>query len=466
MRKITYRFFIILALLSLIPVDGVKAQNATPSGPVYIVQEGDSLWDIAYRFHVNQDALANANGIADANQITVGQQLVIPGLEGISGILNTQTVPYGETLHSLGLRYNISPQMLRRLNHITSPTELYAGYTLVVPQSDTPAALGKRVSLDPGQSILELAVLNDTDSWSLMAENNLELSSLALPGEVLRSQGEEDPGPGALPHEIATVSISDLTQGQTAEIQLTGIENLSFTGSLIDHSLNFFLYDDNRSIALQGIHAMVEPGLYPLTIQSRSPEGLLFNYSQMVMINAGDFLYDRSLPVDPATLDPETNRTENDLWYNTSSVVTPDKLWDGLFSIPVDPVFADCYSSIFGSRRSYNGGEYIYFHTGLDFCGQVGNSIYAAAPGVVVFSGPLTVRGNATMIDHGRGVYTAYMHQSEILVNVGDRVEQGQLIGKVGNTGRVEGPHLHFEVLVGGVQVDPLAWLTQVFPSE
>jgi murein DD-endopeptidase MepM/ murein hydrolase activator NlpD len=56
------------------------------------------------------------------------------------------------------------------------------------------------------------------------------------------------------------------------------------------------------------------------------------------------------------------------------------------------------------------------------------------------------------------------MHQSEILVQMGDRVEQGQLIGLVGNTGRVEGPHLHFEVLVGSVQVNPLEWLNQVFP--
>jgi murein DD-endopeptidase MepM/ murein hydrolase activator NlpD len=92
----------------------------------------------------------------------------------------------------------------------------------------------------------------------------------------------------------------------------------------------------------------------------------------------------------------------------------------------------------------------------------VGNSIYATAPGVVLLT-PLTVRGNATMIDHGE-VYSAYLHQSEILVNVGDKVEQGQLIGKVGNTGRVEGPHLHFEVLVGGVPVDPLEWLTQEYP--
>jgi len=82
----------------------------------------------------------------------------------------------------------------------------------------------------------------------------------------------------------------------------------------------------------------------------------------------------------------------------------------------------------------------------------------------VVFAGPLTVRGNATIIDHGWGVYSAYMHQSEILVEQGDRVEAGELIGRVGATGRVEGPHLHWEVWAGGVQVDPLDWLSEVFP--
>jgi murein DD-endopeptidase MepM/ murein hydrolase activator NlpD len=94
----------------------------------------------------------------------------------------------------------------------------------------------------------------------------------------------------------------------------------------------------------------------------------------------------------------------------------------------------------------------------------VGDPIYAAADGVVVYQGLLTVRGNATMIDHGRGVFTAYMHQSEILVEIGEHVEEGQLIGRVGNTGRVEGPHLHFEVIVGGVQVEPLQWLEGEFP--
>jgi murein DD-endopeptidase MepM/ murein hydrolase activator NlpD len=68
------------------------------------------------------------------------------------------------------------------------------------------------------------------------------------------------------------------------------------------------------------------------------------------------------------------------------------------------------------------------------------------------------------MIDHGWGVFTGYMHQAEILVDVGDRVEAGDLIGIMGRTGRVTGAHLHLEVWVGGVQVEPLDWLERPFP--
>jgi murein DD-endopeptidase MepM/ murein hydrolase activator NlpD len=455
---------VIIICVSLLPSGMVQAQDTPPSGPVYIVQEGDALWDIAYRFHISPEALANANGIVNANQISVGQELIIPGLEGIQGILTTETVPFGESLQSLSLRYEITTQMLKRLNNITSPNELYAGYSLVIPQRKAPSHLGKRASLEAGQSILELATLNDTNPWNLTVDNGYENSWSVLPGEVLRTPGDEDTGPGGLPSAISDVNIPKLTQGQTAEIQVAGEANLLLSGTLGEHALNFFPDGNNNYTALQGVHAMAEPGLYPLTLWVTTPDGSQTSFLQMVMVNAGDFLYDRSLPVDPATLDPETNREENELWSESSSGVTPEKMWNGIFYLPVDPVFAECYTSRFGSRRSYNGGEYNYFHTGLDFCGQVSDPIYATAPGVVVFAGPLTVRGNATMIDHGRGVYSAYMHQSEILVNEGDHVEEGQLIGRVGNTGRVEGPHLHFEVLVGGVQVDPLEWLDGEYP--
>ena len=142
----------------------------------------------------------------------------------------------------------------------------------------------------------------------------------------------------------------------------------------------------------------------------------------------------------------------------------PERQWEETFQSPVSPLFADCFPSFYGNRRSYNGSPYNYFHTGLDFCGGVGADIYAPAPGVVVYTGTLTVRGNATMIDHGWGIYTGYMHQSEILVDVGDHVETGDLIGLVGGTGRVTGSHLHMEVWVGGVQVDPMDWLERAYP--
>ncbi len=83
---------------------------------------------------------------------------------------------------------------------------------------------------------------------------------------------------------------------------------------------------------------------------------------------------------------------------------------------------------------------------------------------MVVFTGLKTVRGNATIIDHGQGVFSAYYHQAEIYVATGDHVKAGQLIGKIGATGRVTGAHLHFEIWVNGIQVNPLFWLDKTFP--
>jgi murein DD-endopeptidase MepM/ murein hydrolase activator NlpD len=82
-----------------------------------------------------------------------------------------------------------------------------------------------------------------------------------------------------------------------------------------------------------------------------------------------------------------------------------------------------------------------------------------------VFVGSLlTVRGNATIIDHGWGVYSGFYHQSKILVKVGDTVETGQIIGQIGATGRVTGPHLHWDLFVNGIQVNALDWLDRVYP--
>jgi murein DD-endopeptidase MepM/ murein hydrolase activator NlpD len=190
--------------------------------------------------------------------------------------------------------------------------------------------------------------------------------------------------------------------------------------------------------------------------------GVTSNFSQMMLLQQGYYANDPPLSVDPATLDEANTKPEEDLIRQITAPATSDKRWDGIFRLPVDEPY--CIKSWYGNRRSYNGGPYSFFHTGLDYGVCVNLNIYAPAPGTVVFSGPLTVRGNATIIDHGWGVYSGFWHQQETMVKVGDIVETGQLIGLIGGTGRATGPHLHWEVWANGVQVDPQYWLDRAFP--
>jgi murein DD-endopeptidase MepM/ murein hydrolase activator NlpD len=122
-------------------------------------------------------------------------------------------------------------------------------------------------------------------------------------------------------------------------------------------------------------------------------------------------------------------------------------------------------TSAFGTARLYEGAEdFSRFHSGVDFGGPAGKPIYAPAAGVIVDTGFLDVRGLITIIDHGSGVYSGFWHQSSVSVEPGDFVEAGQLIGTVGNSGLSTAAHLHWELWVNGVQVDPLQWVRQPFP--
>lgn len=446
------------------------AQQA-PGGPVYVVQPGDTLWDIAQRFGITQQELADANGISNPNQLVEGQELVIPGLPGVTGRLVTRSIAYGDSLLGLSRQFGLPEAELARMNRLVSPAQLYAGQNLILPEANLAVPETGRAVLKKGQSLLELAVLQNSSPWKLVLENSLQGKAAALPGDVLHVPGASQAGPAGLPGEIESISINPLPlrQGKTSTIQISGAPNMQLSGEALGHVFDFHSLG-NAFVALQGTHAMTEPGLYTFKLLGLLPGGGEFAYVQKIYVRAVDYPYDRPLTVNPATIDPAVTRPEDAQWTALAQPVTSQKMWEEPFRIP-SPLkqdycleTGDCWTSRFGNRRSYNGGPYNAFHTGLDIAGTTGVDIFAPAPGVVVFAGPLTVRGNATMIDHGWGVFTGYMHQSEMLVRVGDRVEAGQLIGKVGATGRAEGPHLHWEVWVGGVQVDPLEWLRQSYP--
>ena len=460
-------------LVSLfIPKGRIFAQEQQPNGPIYIVQEGDTLWGIAARFGVSVDELQEINGITDPGQLRVADQLFIPGLEGVQGIIVTETVPLGETLRSLSRRYQVPEETLIRLNRLTGPNDLFVGATLILPeQESTPAPL-LRGTLTPGESVLEFAVRQGINPWTLNKNADEHGISGLVPGDVLLAPGGVADGPAALPEQIVDVEIDPqaFKQGKSAALIVSTEGDITISGNLFSKNLNFFPDNQNQHIALQGVHAMTEPGIYPLEIKVTDPDGSSFAYMQMVPVRAVDYPFDVPLTVDPTTIDPSVTKPEDAEWTALATPATPDKLWNGIFKIPspLEQAYClesgECWSSRYGNRRSYNGSPYLYFHTGLDVVGKTGTEIYAPADGQVVFTGPLTVRGNSTMINHGWGVYTGYMHQSEILVKPGDIVKAGQLIGRVGGTGRVQGPHLHWEVWVGGVQVDPLDWLEQAYP--
>lgn len=463
---------LILVFILATPLGIAVAQDESPEGPVYIVKAGDSLWDIAIRFGISMDELVQANGIGDPSQIAEGTELLIPGLSGLRGVLDTVTLPYGETLRSISRQFQIPIGLFTRLNRLSSPQELYTDSSIVIPVSENGPAGFSRSNLASNQSLLELAVLESSNPWSLVTYNSLGSTWGVVPGDILLLPGGESTGPAALPGEISTVELkpTPLLQGKTGVILLKAEEELSLSGNLMDHEMHFFQSQPGEYVALQGVHAMAEPGLYPMRLEGVLANGTTFAFSQMVPVGKVDYPFDRPLTVDPATIDPTVTGPEDAQWAALADPVSPVRMWNNTFTIPsplsVDYCLEtnDCWTSRFGNRRSYNGSAYNRFHTGLDIVGGSGTEIFAPAPGVVVFAGPLTVRGNATVIDHGWGVYSAYMHQSEIKVEVGDRVETGQVIGVVGGTGRVEGPHLHWEIWVGGVQVDPLDWLREQFP--
>jgi murein DD-endopeptidase MepM/ murein hydrolase activator NlpD len=434
---------------------------------VYIVQAGDTLSFIASRFNVSLNDLIAANPSIDPNLLSQGQQIVIPGLEGVTGILETEVIPLGDSLRSLSRRRQVPEEMLIKLNRLVSPTELYVGTSMIVPLQEGQAQFNSRASAGPGESLLELAVKQDSDPWTLADINRLDGTWSALPGDVLYSPSGSGEGASGLPSAFLSASIDPLplVQGSTEVVRVQALEGYTVSGTLIDHPLMFFEVNGEQ-VALQGVHALLDTGVYPFRLEAIRPDGIRQSFEQMVVVATGNYLSEDIPLNDPSTLDPAVTEPELQQIVTTTSLITQERYWDGAFVSPA--VYPDCFTSRYGTRRTYkvlnSSLEIPGFHTGLDFCGGEGLQIFAPAPGQVVFAGSLTVRGNATIIDHGWGVYSGFWHQSEINVNSRDFVEQGQVIGLVGGTGRATGPHLHWEVWVNGVQVNPLDWLNQAYP--
>jgi len=211
--------------------------------------------------------------------------------------------------------------------------------------------------------------------------------------------------------------------------------------------------DGNGWRALVGIDLETKPGRYDLTV--RIGDGVVHR----TLVVRPHAFPTRRLNVDPNLVHPPPDqqaRVEREareirgIWEHPAG----DRLWTAPFARPV----ADPANSAFGTRSVYNG-EARAPHAGADFLSPSGRPIEAPNAGRIVLAAPQYFSGNTVIIDHGLGLFSLLAHLSEIDVKAGDTVTRGQVIGKVGATGRVTGPHLHWTVRLNNTRVDPLSLL-------
>lgn len=310
-----------------------------------------------------------------------------------------------------------------------------------------------------GDTLSSIAARFGLDVATLMAQNGLANADRINAGTVLQVGAEAMPLP-----ELPTDG--DLTrvqfwpwppaQGQTLVMWLR-------TRPAIRPTVRFgardipVIGDGRRYWAAVPIEALAAPGIQPLTVTVGSA---LWTFP--VTIREGIF-ETQEIPAEAS--EPILSQVEkvNAEWKRLAALFGQRNAGDwtprSRFVTPLAAGAAYEHSSPFGSRRTYGGAAGLSAHAGEDYAAAPGTAVVAPAAGIVALAEPLFVRGNAVILDHGHGVFTGYWHLASLNVRAGERVDVGRVLGTVGNTGLSTGPHLHWELRISGVAVDPLQWV-------
>ncbi|MEO6184893.1 MAG: peptidoglycan DD-metalloendopeptidase family protein [Steroidobacteraceae bacterium] len=274
----------------------------------------------------------------------------------------------------------------------------------------------------------------------------LMIVSLLLSGSLVAAEPAAMPRSSAVPGGVMIVDVGIATE-PAPQVEFEGRQVLT-------------VLDAQRWRAVVGIALATKPGSYSLTVKDAA------GTTRAIPLKVADKKYVEQklkVPQSQVDLSPE----------DTARVDAEQKRLRALFdsftaAMPATLTLAQPVtgprSSSFGLRRVFNG-QSRNPHAGMDIAAATGTPIKAPADGVVVDAGNYFFNGNNLVIDHGHGFITMYCHLSAFAAKPGDKVTTGQMIGKVGATGRVTGPHLHFGVMLNGAWVDPALFLPAVKPA-
>lgn len=452
------------AVLFLFPATTYAQTDPIPL--VHIVSEGENLTYIASLYGITADEMLIANGMTVDDVLFVGRPLIVPGREG-EEIESLYFIEPGDTVMDVAAAFNTTETAVSRTNNLINPA--YApplGSSLAV-MSRTGSAFPRAVNGVPhvaiaGESLTSIAAQYGLSPLALAEANDLSAYSQLFAGQRLRIPVGENRY-RFLPGEWADIDIQPfpIQQGDTLSIYVDNLLNGHPTGTFAAQTLHFTPYDDGY-IALIGLDAFTESDTYTLALGGAGERPWTPYQLDIPIFSSG---YATQEIVVPDELDyllaPEIRAGEDAILAGLYDEFIDEQYWDGLFQMPVTGTII---TAGYGDSRSYNGGPYEIFHSGVDFGGAVGTPIVAPANGVVTYAGEMALHGNTMVVNHGLGVVSAYFHLSEFTAQVGDAVAQGEQIAQGGGTGLSTGPHLHWDLRVNGQAVDGRQWLDTIFP--
>lgn len=263
-------------------------------------------------------------------------------------------------------------------------------------------------------------------------------------------------GPALSAQPILTPA--SLPRGGTAALIITDPPpDTEYRALFLGRPVPFFRSGD-RVIGLVGVDVTTQPGRYRLKLTAQAPAAEPAAETLALAVTDKDYgarrLQVTKSKVDISAADLARHKREKKLVQAALATVSPVRLWQGPFLRPVDGKVV----SNFGRKTFINGQPRKKPHTGVDLRGKTGTPVKAPARGRVLLAGFHFFAGGSIYLDHGQGLISMYFHLSAIDVKAGQMLERGQIIGRVGATGRVTGPHLHYGIYLAGARIDPLAF--------